>query len=91
MDGEMVINHEINHKDEINTYGLNGLTHWWNFFQEWIFYTQEKFTIVMQLTIRMKPDYMDEIRIFDDIDCTNISLAMWNSNFQLYGWQSLST
>jgi hypothetical protein len=27
MDGEMVINHEINHKDEINTYGLNGLTH----------------------------------------------------------------
>jgi hypothetical protein len=54
MDDEMLINDEINHKDEISTYGLNELTHWWNFFQEWIFYTQEKFTIVMQLTVQMK-------------------------------------
>jgi hypothetical protein len=27
MDDEMLINDEINHKDEISTYGLNGLTH----------------------------------------------------------------
>jgi hypothetical protein len=73
MDDEMLINDEINHKDEISTYGLNGLTHWWNFFREWIFYTQEKFTIVMQSTMWMKLDYMDEIRILDEVDCTQIS------------------
>jgi len=27
MDDEMLINHDINHKDEISTYGLNGLRH----------------------------------------------------------------
>jgi hypothetical protein len=27
MDNEMLINDEINHKDEIRTCGLNGLTH----------------------------------------------------------------
>jgi hypothetical protein len=27
MDDEMLINDEINHKDEISTYGLNELTH----------------------------------------------------------------
>ncbi len=73
MDYEMLNNDEINHKDEIRTCGLNGLTHWWNFFQEWIFYTQEKFTIVVQLTMGMKLDYMDESRILDEVDCTQIS------------------